>query len=251
VSKADHEAIKQKRAAAVERRRSIRDQKIAARDQKIAEHKEKVGLREQKKRDTRQHISDVATEMFLKQGFDSVRVSDVAEACGVSEKTVFNYFPTKESLALDQIEPMTERLRAVLGPGATKPPVEATVDLARETIENLIGNGLGDGDIKQMIQPFIAMIESTPALAAARDGATKLLTDVAAESLAERYGRDASDADIHVASVALVGFWDSSRMRAVHHAREGKSPAEIRKLTRKDLSAAAKLLHQGFDDAFA
>jgi len=33
--------------------------------------------------------------------FDSVRVTEITEVCGVSEKTVFNYFPTKESLVLD------------------------------------------------------------------------------------------------------------------------------------------------------
>jgi AcrR family transcriptional regulator len=60
-----------------------------------------AGLRERKKRLMRQQLSDTATQMFLEHGFDGVRVSDIAEACGVSQKTVFNYFPTKESLILD------------------------------------------------------------------------------------------------------------------------------------------------------
>src|SRR4051794_15092679 len=124
MAKSHHEAIKQKHAAAVERRQAIREQKIAARDEKIAEHQKKVGLREQKKLDTRQQISDIATSMFIDQGFDNVRVSDVAEAAGVSEKTVFNYFPTKESLVLDQVDPMIELLRARIGPGATGGPAE-------------------------------------------------------------------------------------------------------------------------------
>ncbi len=53
------------------------------------------GLRERKKRLMRQQLSDTATQMFLARGFDAVRVTQIAEACGVSEKTVFNYFPTK------------------------------------------------------------------------------------------------------------------------------------------------------------
>ena len=52
----------------------------------------------------RQQLSDTATQMFLERGFDDVRVTEIAEACGVSEKTVFNYFPTKESLILDRLE---------------------------------------------------------------------------------------------------------------------------------------------------
>ena len=67
------------------------------------------GLRERKKALMRQLISDTATLMFLERGFDEVRVSEVAEACDVSEKTIYNYFPTKESLLLDREEESTER----------------------------------------------------------------------------------------------------------------------------------------------
>lgn len=42
------------------------------------------GLRERKKRLLRQRLSDTATEMFLERGFDAVRVSEIAQACGVS-----------------------------------------------------------------------------------------------------------------------------------------------------------------------
>ena len=52
---------------------------------------EAEGLRERKKRLMREQLSDTATRMFLERGFDAVRVTEIAEACGVSEKTVFNY----------------------------------------------------------------------------------------------------------------------------------------------------------------
>src|ERR1035441_3436259 len=69
------------------------------------------GLRERKKRLMRQQLSDTATEMFMERGFGAVRVAEVAEACGVSEKTVFNYFPTKESLILDRLDVTVASLR--------------------------------------------------------------------------------------------------------------------------------------------
>jgi AcrR family transcriptional regulator len=53
---------------------------------------------ERKKRRLRQRLTDTATAMFLERGFDAVRVVEVAAACEVSEKTVYNYFPTKEAL---------------------------------------------------------------------------------------------------------------------------------------------------------
>ena len=56
------------------------------------------GLRERKKRETREAIARAAWKLFVRRGFDAVTVADIARAAKVSEKTVFNYFPTKEDL---------------------------------------------------------------------------------------------------------------------------------------------------------
>src|SRR6516225_3753533 len=77
------------------------------------------GLRERKKRLMRQQLSDTATAMFLERGFDAVRVAEVAGACGVSEKTVFNYFPVKEALVMDRLETMLAALRGLADPALT------------------------------------------------------------------------------------------------------------------------------------
>ena len=58
------------------------------------------GLRERKRRLTRQLISDVATSMFATRGFDAVKVSEIADRVNVSLKTLYNYFPSKESMVL-------------------------------------------------------------------------------------------------------------------------------------------------------
>src|SRR5207237_10229871 len=84
------------------------------------------GLRERKKRLLRQQLSDAATEMFVERGFDSVRITEIAEACGVSEKTVYNYFRTKESLILDRWQSTpTALLRGLADPAVT--PIEAAL----------------------------------------------------------------------------------------------------------------------------
>ena len=60
------------------------------------------GLRESKKLQTRQLIAAEAMRLFVARGFDHVTVAEVAAAAGVSEKTVFNYFPSKEDLFFDE-----------------------------------------------------------------------------------------------------------------------------------------------------
>ncbi len=75
------------------------------------------GLRERKKRQTRQHLSDVATGLFLERGFDAVTIAEIAHAADVSVNTVYNYFPAKEDLFLDRGQGVVERLsRYVRGP---------------------------------------------------------------------------------------------------------------------------------------
>ncbi|MEU0007829.1 TetR/AcrR family transcriptional regulator [Streptomyces sp. NPDC006314] len=73
-----------------------------------------MGLRESKKQETRQTISDCATRLFTEQGFEQTTIAEIAAAARVAKKTVTNYFPRKEELALDHHEAFTQGLaRAV------------------------------------------------------------------------------------------------------------------------------------------
>src|SRR5438067_130645 len=144
------------------------------------------GLRERKKRLMRQQLSDVATEMFVERGFEAVRVSEIAEACGVSEKTVFNYFPTKESLVLDRWEVTAVSLRSGLADGGI-PPVEAV----RRILDSELGDQLSwlDGQespasARAVMRRFIELVRTTPALRAHQRDALDRVIAVAAEILA-------------------------------------------------------------------
>nr|WP_189834836.1 TetR/AcrR family transcriptional regulator [Streptomyces zaomyceticus] len=78
-----------------------------------------MGLRESKKQETRQLISDHATRLFIEQGFEQTTIAEIATAARVAKKTVTNYFPRKEDMALDHHEEFTATLaRAVAGRAA-------------------------------------------------------------------------------------------------------------------------------------
>src|ERR1700754_4316982 len=63
-----------------------------------------AGLRAWKKERTRTTISDVATGLFMRDGFEEGTVAQIAAAAEVSVKTVFNYFPSKEDLFFDRAD---------------------------------------------------------------------------------------------------------------------------------------------------
>jgi AcrR family transcriptional regulator len=119
------------------------------------------GLRERKKRQTRQYISDVATGLFLARGFDAVTVAEVAEAANVSVNTVYNYFPAKEDLFLDRSKGVIDRLsRWVRGRGDGESAARAVLRELREEVESVSPRmGLMDG-----YESFMRVIQDSPAL---------------------------------------------------------------------------------------
>jgi len=58
-------------------------------------------ISQEAKRVTRQKILDVARRLFRQNGFEASTTRDIAVAAGIATGTVFNYFPTKESIVKD------------------------------------------------------------------------------------------------------------------------------------------------------
>ncbi|WP_320673194.1 TetR/AcrR family transcriptional regulator [Patulibacter defluvii] len=201
------------------------------------------GLRERKKRQTRQQISDTATFMFMERGFDEVRIAEVAAEAGVSEKTVYNYFPTKESLVLDRADEMIERLRQAL---AERPkdvsPTEAVLGvIEREAERYLVIDPVA---IAMMIE-FGRMVERTPALQAAIRDLTAKLVDVATEALAESAQVDPRDPEPRIAAKALVGLWEIHSEASRRRLTDGTPPERLRETLLNDTRRAARLLETG------
>jgi AcrR family transcriptional regulator len=83
------------------------------------------GLRERKKRETREAITRAAWKLFARRGFDAVTVADIARAANVSDKTVFNYFPTKEDLVFGA---GMQRTAALIEAVRARPPGASIVE---------------------------------------------------------------------------------------------------------------------------
>lgn len=57
-------------------------------------------ISQQAKQENRNKILTVAKELFITKGFEDTTTRDVAQATGMATGTLFNYFPSKETLAM-------------------------------------------------------------------------------------------------------------------------------------------------------
>ena len=200
------------------------------------------GLRERKKRAMRQQLSDTAARMFVERGFDAVRVGEVAEACGVSEKTVFNYFPSKEALVLDRLESTADALRTLADPALA--PVAAMLRILDEELRGLTANVTSAAALARY-RRFGDLIRDTPSLRAYQNDIADRFVDVAADVLAARAGLHAADPEPQIAAAALLGLW-RIQFRALRiELRPGRPVDEAVTAVRRQVRRAASLIEDG------
>jgi AcrR family transcriptional regulator len=65
-----------------------------------------VGMRERKRRATRNSIQRAVLVLALERGFDRVTVEEISQAAEVSPRTFFNYFSTKEAAVIGDVPTM-------------------------------------------------------------------------------------------------------------------------------------------------
>jgi AcrR family transcriptional regulator len=118
------------------------------------------GLRERRKQETRQAISNIATQMFVDRGFDEVTIAEVADAAGVAKMTVTNYFPRKEDLVLDRAEAIERHLADVI---AARAPGESMLAAIRRDYAEAVARA--DVTLGLSSPAFAAMILGSPVLA--------------------------------------------------------------------------------------
>jgi len=118
------------------------------------------GLRERRKQETRQAISDMATAMFAARGFDHVTIAEVAEAAGVAKMTVTNYFPRKEDLVFDRAEGVIRHLADVV---TARAPGESMLAAIRRDYAEAVARA--DVTLGLSAPAFARMIAGSPVLA--------------------------------------------------------------------------------------
>lgn len=204
-------------------------------------------VRQRRRRELRDQLSATATAMFLERGIDAVTVADIARACGVSEKTVFNHFPSKESLLLDRWDefvdtvtrPVTER---------DHPLVDLIVSALEEQLDELTAAGRASHTQLEQLWRFGEMLRSAPSLIDHRHRQLQKLDDALLTAIAARLRTQGDDPRARMTARMLTSliavFYDSLHI----HASQLPPASALRRAVRRDLRRAADLLRSGISN---
>jgi AcrR family transcriptional regulator len=190
-------------------------------------------LRESKKRETRQRLSNVATELFFARGFDAVTIDEIAAAANVSKMTVFNYFPRKEDLMLDRegdlkLLFLREALR-------TRPKGQSPIDALRPLVERLREQKHPYTRIDSQTVAWWRVVAASPSL----EARLREIADEAAEGLAVELAGPKPDGLARLTAGMIVLTWRTAHAEAIRLFEQGGS-------ARKANAAFIALIDRGF-----
>lgn len=144
---------------------------------------------------TREALEEAALRLVVAQGFDTTTIDEIATAAGVSARTFFRHFDTKEDVLLGNQSERIARLRELL---TERPVGEPVLTSLREAILSLATDDERRRDYHLIRARIAAEAPSVRARATERRAEWE---DVMAEFVSERIGVD-PDADLRPRLVA-------------------------------------------------
>ena len=199
------------------------------------------GLRERRKRETRQAISDIATGMFAARGYDQVTIAEIAAATGVAKMTVTNYFPRKEDLVFDQAEGLIRHLADVI---ADRAPGESLLAAVRRDYADAVARG--DVSLGLSSPAFARMIQDAPALASRALEMLNQREQALGDAIAAETGSDTPQQ--RVVAALLVSVPRVLSAEAFRRSLAGQPRDEIRAVLAEQATAAFDLLEPALGD---
>jgi len=161
------------------------------------------GLRERKKRQTRDRIACVALKLFADRGYHETTLAEIAEAAEVAPRTIFAYFDSKEDILLCEEHTVLGRLKRTLD---ERPAGTTTVDAIREFVSTLEP----PDEAMRLRKRIVASDSSLQMKLRARHGQVESML---AESIAKDLGAEPGDLRALLAAASVTAAFNSVRDR--------------------------------------
>lgn len=204
-------------------------------------HRRSSGLRERKKQATARALHETAVELVAAHGMDGVTVDEICERVGVSTRTFFNYFPSKDhAVTASMPVPPGDDLLATFEDGG--PTGDLVIDLGKVVALHMRGHATTVDNLAAHHR----LLHREPQLVGRWRGALHAIELRFARAIATREGRAADDTGVVVlAAMTSAGI----RTAMQHWAADGGQPGldvhvrEVFSLLASSLDTEA-LLHQ-------
>jgi AcrR family transcriptional regulator len=206
-----------------------------------------LGVRERKKQERREAIVTAADTLFAARGYDAVTVAEIAAAAGVSVKTLFTYFRSKEDLLFAGEETLLDRLlRAVRGRAGGETPLSAMAAALRDAVQDTVRNGSDDPD---GLEAFHRTVGTSAAVASRLRRMWEQYELALTRALADERNEARPSPETRLAAaqlIAMVRIITSQEVRDFVAAHRSEA-AQVRALTQW-IDRAAAQIGQGLGD---
>ncbi len=156
-----------------------------------------MSLRERTRRAVRTEIVDAAMSLFLSQGFETTTVEEIAQAAGISRRSYFRYFASKEEAFAEALASIGQTIAKTLtGHSAEEPPWTAL----RRSFDPLLEQATTDPNAKALGR---LMLER-PALQQGKDAAWQ--TKIATALMPRLPVSDATNASLRAQSLTAAAI---------------------------------------------
>jgi AcrR family transcriptional regulator len=158
-----------------------------------------TGLRERKKEQTRVALAQAGLRLFAERGYDETTLAEIAEAAGVSTRTIFAYFPSKEDILFANLQMMCD---AVVVAVTERPEGVDALTALRDFI-------VSSADQKDELDHRLAeLIAADPTLASHQRARVSQLQDMLVVELAKDLGVGRDDLRPKVAAASLAAAFE-------------------------------------------
>ena len=125
---------------------------------------DEMSLRERKRQHTRKQLIGAAVRLFDQKGYEQTTVAEIASAAGVSTKTFFNYFASKDELLFPHL---SRRVDAAVALIERRGPDDQMADVLVAAMQHMLADALTEEVDGGLAAVRLPMIMSVPAVQAA------------------------------------------------------------------------------------